>query len=73
MLSAPLPNILPAPDGSIDLNWDTDNINLLINIPRDPEVPVSFYGEHNQKKEIEGSIELSLVDSILIPWLLSCQ
>ena len=67
----PFPNILPGPEGSIDLNWDLDNVSLLINIPDEKTEPVSFYGEHNSKKEIEGSIEIELVDSLLIPWMLS--
>jgi hypothetical protein len=73
LLKMPLPNILPGPEGSIDLNWDDDPINLLINIPQDPNEPVSFYGEYSNKKEIEGSIELELIDSVLIPWLMSRQ
>ncbi len=72
-ISIPFPNILPAPDGSIDLNWDSENINLLINVPADPSQVVSFYGEDHNKKELEGSIELQMVSSILISWLMSNQ
>ena len=64
-ISIPFPNILPAQMEALILIGIRENINLLINVPADPSQVVSFYGEDHNKKELEGSIELQMVSSIL--------
>jgi len=53
------PEITPGPDGSIDMEWKTDNYELLVNVPEKSE-PVSYYwyNKHNEKDELKGKLEL---------------
>ena len=45
------PEILPGPDGSIDLHWKTDARELLINVPARPQDNIAYYGDD----EAEGT------------------
>jgi len=63
------PRILPGPHGSIDLHWDTDGYELLVNIPANPETPVSFYGDDRGKISIKGTLDPSTYNRGLLMWL----
>src|SRR5437016_2474479 len=49
-----VPKILPGPDGSIDIHWEIDDRELLINIPPDPEKP-RVPGDQGSRNEVAGS------------------
>jgi len=41
----PIPDINPADAGSIDLFWQLERHQLLINFPAGPSDPITYYGE----------------------------
>lgn len=49
-----VPNILPGPDGTIDIYWDSPKFALLINVSTGEKQVISYYGKAGDK-EIEGS------------------
>jgi len=51
------PRILPGPHGSIDIHWDTENYELLLNVPVDATEQVTFYGDNREKSKIKGSFD----------------
>ncbi|MDQ6813177.1 MAG: hypothetical protein M3040_05545 [Bacteroidota bacterium] len=53
------PNILPGPDGSIDLLWQNDKYDLLINCKEYPSHLASFYGDDKKITKIEGQFDIS--------------
>lgn len=71
MVDAPFPLISPVPDGSIDINWETDKFELLINIPSMENNLVNIYGENpgHPEDEIEVRINFDMVAQYIIPWL----
>ena len=72
MIDIPFPLIQPVPDGSIDINWETENFELLVNIPSTPDELVNFYGEKidHPENEIEVRINYNLITQSIIPWLI---
>lgn len=73
IFDVPLPRIQPVPDSSIDLNWMTEDFELLVNIPANGDQIVCIYGEHVGHPEdlIEHRGNYNLVDITLIKWLMS--
>ncbi len=71
MIDVPIPSILPVPDGSLDLNWETPTFELLVNVPAEENGLVHLYGERvgSKEDEIEARINYDLVDSVIVPWL----
>lgn len=67
-ISLPVPKILPGPNGSIDLHWDTEKRELLINIPPGGSL-AGFYGEAAGMNSIKGKVDLSSSDLGLFTWL----
>lgn len=63
------PNIAPGPDGSIDIHWEDNQRELLVNIPSDRGAPLRFYGDDKGEDRIKGT--LSGIDSEhgLLAWL----
>jgi hypothetical protein len=47
-----VPEILPGPNGSIDILWDKEKYELLLNFPADKERVISYYGYRKKKKKI---------------------
>ena len=66
----PVPTIGPAEAGSIDLYWEMDGADLLINFPQDPGEPAAFYGERGEQGMLSGTVPRGSVRSELILWLL---
>ncbi len=64
-----LPEILPGPDGSIDLHWDYPDYEILINIPADPNAKAGFYGDDRGKIQIKGSFDPRSHNHGLLLWL----
>ena len=72
MIDAPFPLISPVPDGSVDINWETDIFELLINIPAKENLLVNLYGEriNHPEDEVEVRINYDMVAQYVIPWLI---
>jgi len=66
-----IPLIQPVADSSIDINWETDKFELLINISSESNKQVNLYGEklNSPEEEIEMSIPYDLVETVIIQWL----
>lgn len=68
-LKIPAPGILPGPDGSIDIHWESDSFELLVNIPADANERAEFYGDDHGSIYIKGNLDPSRVNQGLIEWL----
>lgn len=67
----PIPEILPGPQGSIDIHWESNDLELLVNIPADPEKPAGFYGDDKvYRSVIKGSFDDRYINLGLIQWLI---
>lgn len=62
--------VLPGPDGSIDLHWESEQYELLINVPSD-ESAASFYGDDKERSGtvIKGTVDLSTTHQWLFQWM----
>ena len=71
MIEIPIPLIQPVPDGSIDINWETDKFELLINIPEEQNELVNLYGEKlgYPQEELEVRSNYDLIANVIIAWL----
>jgi len=68
----PLPEIGPGPQGSIDIFWDLPNLNLLVNIPADPKLPVEFAGDGKDRGRFDGTlVDPTQPNRGLVSWLTS--
>lgn len=63
------PRILPGPDGSIDIHWQTCDHELLVNVPRDVGTPATYYGDTSAGESVKGSLDLSADNQWLLKWL----
>lgn len=63
------PRILPGPKGTIDLHWETETYELLINIPIEPSAPATFYGDDRGNLSIKGTFDPSVYNKGLLMWL----
>ena len=60
------PVIYHGPEGSIDILWKTDDLNLLLNIPKD-EQPATFSGENSLGQKYEGSLNTNNYSLSFLP------
>lgn len=69
--SISIPSILPVPDSSIDIFWDTNEFELLINIPSESNALIHYSGEirEHPENEIEGRCIDDLVELVIAHWL----
>ncbi len=63
------PQILPGPDGSIDLHWRIKNHELLLNIPADPHALADYYGDTVDGNAINGKLNPAARNQWLLMWL----
>jgi len=63
-----LPDILPEPDGSIDLHWRRPRYEMLINFPKVQGAPASFYGDDRGTTCIKGTLDPSALNLGLVAW-----
>ncbi|MBC8109535.1 MAG: hypothetical protein H7Y04_00590 [Verrucomicrobia bacterium] len=61
-----VPKIYHAPAGSMDVYWENERFNLLINIPPDKE-PATFYGDNYQGQVTEGRFDPENFQQALLP------
>jgi hypothetical protein len=67
-----MPSINPVKNGSIDLEWHTPTVQLLINI-RDIQ-NAYFYGDnYNNINPIKGSISVKTVEPFFAAWMLKLR
>ncbi|MEJ7684313.1 MAG: hypothetical protein WKG06_41980 [Segetibacter sp.] len=52
------PELLPGPNGSIDILWQNDKYELLVNCKEAPDNIATFYGDDKNKTKIEGEFEM---------------
>jgi hypothetical protein len=64
-----VPDILPGPNGSIDIHWQTPTYELLINIPAAPDQLATFYGDKPSGTVIKGRFQTEARNEWLIMWL----
>ncbi len=64
-----VPEILPGPGGSIDVHWEKDAFELLVNIPADAGERAEFYGDDYGSIYIKGNLDLSKLNKGLVEWL----
>ncbi len=62
------PDILPGPDASIDLHWDREDFELLVNIPADPKQMAGFYGDDRGVIRQKGTFDPSRLNDALLAW-----
>lgn len=67
------PQIGPVPDGSIDLHWKTEEMELLINVPTNLNSPATFYGDDFGLIRIEGTVSLLGYNRGLLAWLMRLE
>jgi len=48
------PEILPGPDGSIDIHWNYPGYELLLNVPPDSDQPITYYGDDRKGNSLKG-------------------
>ena len=65
----PAPTIAPGPAESIDIQWQTSNGRLLLNIPRDASVPITYYGEDRVGNSAKHKV-CTKTDNSLFVWLM---
>jgi hypothetical protein len=63
------PSVLPGPHGSIDIQWQQGQRRLLINVPAEPEAPITFYGDDRGGNTIEGSWDDTAGNKGILVWL----
>ena len=63
------PEILPGPDGSIDIHWKTEHHELLVNIPANQSELASFYGDDSARHAIKGKLDTDSDSRWLLMWL----
>lgn len=62
------PKIYHAPQGSIDIYWENECFNLLVNIPAD-DSPATFYGDDYGEQVTEGKFDPANFQNALLPHL----
>lgn len=65
------PDVLPGPDGSVDLHWDHKDYELLINVPAAPKAMAGFYGDDRGGISIKGRFDPDRMNRGLLDWLKS--
>ena len=65
------PEILPGPEGSMDIHWKTDEIELLVNIPSSSVYMANYYGGYEKRsQEVKGYLDYTGDSRRLFLWLI---
>lgn len=64
------PKIGPGPDGSIDLHWESQDFEILVNVPADPSQMAEFYGDDYGHASIKGRFDPEGSNEGLLLWLM---
>ena len=65
-----IPKIYPSSEGSIDLDWETDQYGLLINISQFGK-RATFYADNKGKQKLEGEFDPKNFNINLLPRAIS--
>lgn len=68
-ISIEAPEITPGPAQSIDVHWQANTFELLVNIPEDHTLPVQFYGDDTLGHDLKGTLDLSRDNFWLFLWM----
>ena len=68
-IEAQVPQVLPGPDGSIDIHWQVGTRELLLNVPADQDAPATYYGDSQMGEVVKGHMVLSRPNEWLLFWL----
>lgn len=63
------PDILPGPDGSVDLHWNYPGYEILVNVPREEAALAGFYGDDRGRATIKGKFDPASMNEGLLSWL----
>lgn len=63
------PEITVGPEGSVDLHWESQRHELLVNIRADPSLPAAFYGDDKGSLKIKGTLSITAYNRGLLLWL----
>jgi hypothetical protein len=63
------PSILPVGDGTIDITWQTPEMNTTINITSNAKQVPCFYGKDRVGNEIQGTMIPEKLFRVILPWL----
>jgi len=69
-VTLPAPGIQAGPDGSIDLHWKLDTVELLINIPANTGELFTYYGDSKVGQIVKGSFGTNMSTQWLMLWLI---
>jgi hypothetical protein len=62
------PKIYHGPNGSIDIYWENESFNLLINIPK---IGLgTFYGDNYKNNKSEGVFDPEIINTNIFPFLI---
>ncbi len=64
------PDILPGPDGSIDIQWRHGKRDLLINIATKSDEPATYHGDGDDANVVKGTLETTAHNDWLLLWLM---
>jgi hypothetical protein len=67
------PYIDPGPNGSIDLHWKRAGCELLINVPADPNLAPTYYGDDYGSSIVKGKLDSVGNRRVVAVWLLEHQ
>lgn len=68
-VSIGVPIIAPADHGSIDIHWQNNGRDLLINVPADPQKPATYYGASQAGETTSGLLDPRAARGDLLLWL----
>lgn len=67
----PMPVVSSGPECSIDLFWESEQYELLMNFPADPEKPAGFYGDDLDKTSIKGTFDPTKGLPGIVSWFMA--
>jgi hypothetical protein len=62
------PKLYPSANGSIDIDWETDDYGLLINISKGGNY-ATYYADNKEGRSEEGSFGLQSFDVNMLSWI----
>jgi hypothetical protein len=66
-----MPRVNPAGEGSIDLHWRSAARELLVNIPKDVDLPCTFFGRSFSSRDtLTGKLDQATSRQDMTSWLI---
>lgn len=72
------PNLSPYGNGAVDIHWNNDYFELLLDVEEDPKEPMGYFGDTypNKNKDIEIEREFTDIKKeipIIVAWMKRCM